>query len=137
MSNRARYECCDLGRRNAVEAHATLNGIEALEVIDRDLPLNDPATAADAARVFPGSPSTGAGLSRDNAAGNGWRAIARSGSRVGEVASAPPPQLAEPGEAETAAVIAALANPDHVLVVRVANAGDYSRHAHARCRRAG
>ena len=32
------YFCCDERRRNAVRAHATLNGIDFLEVVD------DPAT---------------------------------------------------------------------------------------------
>ena len=32
------YTCCDELRRNAVAAHATLNGIDYLEVLDRDAP---------------------------------------------------------------------------------------------------
>ena len=36
------YRCCELQRRNLAAAHPTLNGIDWLEVIDRDLPLADP-----------------------------------------------------------------------------------------------
>ena len=36
-----RYTCCDELRRNAVDAHATLNGIDYLEVLDRDAPDGD------------------------------------------------------------------------------------------------
>ena len=32
------YHCCDQLRRNAVDAHATLNGIDYLEVVDKDAP---------------------------------------------------------------------------------------------------
>ena len=32
------YHCCDQLRRNAVGAHATLNGIDYLEVVDKDAP---------------------------------------------------------------------------------------------------
>lgn len=34
--------CCDRLRRNAVAAHPTLNGIDYLEVLDRDLPEDHP-----------------------------------------------------------------------------------------------
>ena len=36
------YRCCDTLRRNLVAASPTLNGIDYLEVIDRDLPGFDP-----------------------------------------------------------------------------------------------
>ena len=32
------FTCCDPLRRNATAAHATLNGLDYLEVLDRDLP---------------------------------------------------------------------------------------------------
>ena len=35
------YHCCDPLRRNAVAAHPTLNGIDHLEVIDKDAPSAD------------------------------------------------------------------------------------------------
>jgi hypothetical protein len=37
-----RYTCCDTLRRNAVADHATLNGIDFLEVLDRDAPADSP-----------------------------------------------------------------------------------------------
>ncbi len=36
------YFCCDELRRNAVKAHATLNGIDFLEVLDTDAPDGSP-----------------------------------------------------------------------------------------------
>lgn len=35
-----RYSCCDERRREAVRNHATLNGIDFLEVIDRAAPTD-------------------------------------------------------------------------------------------------
>ena len=37
-----RYTCCDNLRRNAVFDHPTLNGIDFLEVLDRDAPPLSP-----------------------------------------------------------------------------------------------
>ena len=34
------FHCCDRFRRNATAAHLTLNGLDYLEVLDRDLPDN-------------------------------------------------------------------------------------------------
>lgn len=36
------YHCCQENRRNLVAAHATLNGIDYLEVLDRDAPADSP-----------------------------------------------------------------------------------------------
>ena len=36
------YTCCDENRRAAVDAHPTLNGIDWLEVLDRDAPAGSP-----------------------------------------------------------------------------------------------
>ena len=36
------YHCCDELRRNAVDAHPTLNGIDYLEVLDHDAPPGSP-----------------------------------------------------------------------------------------------
>lgn len=46
-----RYFCCDDRRRNAVRDHPTLNGIDSLEVLDRDAPTQqDPTNPATSLR---------------------------------------------------------------------------------------
>jgi hypothetical protein len=127
MSERARYSCCDLRRRNAVDAHPVLNGIDAVEVVDRDLPLNDPLRQRTLL-VYGLKSLVAAGLTRDNVRIEGGERIRDPRVEWVGVASAPPPELAGPAEAATAAVVAALPDPDRVLVVRVAPAGDYARY---------
>jgi hypothetical protein len=126
MSEPARYLCCEPGRRNAVAAHATLNGLEALEVIDRDLPLIDPLRQRTLLLFFL-KPVNTAGLTRENIRITGGERVRDPVVEWAEVASLPPPQLA--GEPDTNAAIAratALTPATQILVVRLANAGDYS-----------
>jgi len=122
-----RYHCCDLRRRNAVAAHPVLNGLEALEVIDRDLPAADPLRQRTLLLYFL-KPVTGAGFTRDNVHITGGERVRDPEVEWAGVASLPPPELSDAGEADTAAIVAALDDQDHILVVRVANAGDYSRY---------
>ncbi|MES1254392.1 MAG: putative baseplate assembly protein, partial [Acidobacteriota bacterium] len=122
-----RYHCCDLRRRNAVAAHPVLNGLEALEVIDRDLPSADPLRQRTLLLYFL-KPVDGAGFSRDNVHITGGERVRDPKVEWAEVASLPPPELADAGEADTAAIVNALDDPTQILVVRVANAGDYSRY---------
>jgi hypothetical protein len=126
----ARYHCCNLQRRNAVAAHATLNGLEALEVIDRDLESTDPLRQRTLLLFFL-KPIATAGLGRDNVIVSGGERIRDPAVEWVAVASslpAPPPPPPPPAKPTTEQVIAALPNKDHVLVVRVAGAGDYSRY---------
>lgn len=116
-----KYHCCDRYRRNAVAAHPTLNGLDYLEVLDRDLP----ATHAFRQRtLFLHFLKPIAGLGRDNLRLTG-------GDRIRNVAI----EWAQPGvptpaalTAEEAALLAALPHPDRVLVVRTDSTGDRSTY---------
>ena len=127
MTADARYECCDARRRNLVAAHPTLNGLDAIEVIDRDLDMADPLRQRTLLLFFL-KPIAAAGFGRDNVTIRGGERVRDPAVEWADVASAPPPQLAQPGEAGVAARVAALAQPDHVLVVRVAETGDFSSY---------
>ena len=126
MSN-TRYHCCDLRRRNAVAEHPVLNGLEALEVIDRDLPPADPLRQRTLLLYFL-KPVDAAGFTRDNVVITGGERVRDPQVEWAEVASLPPPQLAAPEEADTAAIVTALDDANQILVVRVETAGDYSRY---------
>lgn len=120
------YRCCDQLRRNLVAAHPTLNGIDYLEVIDRELPEGDPLRQrtllvhllkpvpvsfnADNVRLLGGERVTGIDVQ--------WAASA----------SPLPPELGEPGEAGTAALVSALADAAQVLVVRTSETGDFGTY---------
>lgn len=113
--------CCDRLRRNAVAAHPTLNGIDYLEVLDRDLPEAHPFRQRT---LFLHFLKPIAGLNRDNLRLDG-------GDRVRGVLI----EWAEPGApapavltAEEAALLAALPDADRVLVVRTDSGGDRSTY---------
>lgn len=113
------YHCCDELRRNATAAHPTLNGIDYLEVLDRDAPPGSPRQQTLFVRLLKAVP---AGFSAQQVRIEG-------GERTRDIrivwvapASAPP---AEATAAEQA-LFAALPQPDHVLVVRVDRYGDFS-----------
>src|SRR5262245_48508978 len=107
MTERARYDCCDIRRRNAVAQHPVLNGLDALEIIDRDLPSADPLRQRTLL-LYCLKPIVAAGLTSDNVRITGGERIRDPQVEWVAVASAPPPQLSAPGEAATAALIAAL-----------------------------
>ena len=120
------FHCCDKLRRDKVAAHPTLNGIDYLEVIDRELPLLDP-TRQRTLLVYCLKPLP-SGFSRGNV-------VLRGGERVKNIqvewaasASPLPAQLSSPAEASTAAIVAARPSPKNILVVRVAEPGDYSTY---------
>src|ERR1043165_1637993 len=102
MTESARYYCCDRNRRNAVAEHLTLNGLDALEVIDRDLPEADPLRQRTLLLFFL-KPINTAGLTRDNVRISGGERVRDPAVLWAEVASTPPPQLSTPAEAATAA----------------------------------
>ena len=56
------FHCCDQNRRAAVDAHATLNGIDWLEVLDLDAPLGSPRQRTLLVRLLKPVP---AGLTRE------------------------------------------------------------------------
>jgi hypothetical protein len=121
-----RYTCCDELRRNAVAAHATLNGIDFLEVLDRDAPDFD---------LLGGSPRQrtlllrllkvpALALDADNVRIEGGERV--RDIRIEWVGMANNP----PAEPQTTPVertfFTSLPEADHVLLVRTNSAGDYS-----------
>lgn len=116
-----KYHCCDRLRRNAVAAHPTLNGIDYLEVLDRDLPAAHPFRQRT---LFLHFLKPIAGLNRDNLRLSG-------GDRVRNVSI----EWAQPGvpapaalTAEEAALLAALPDKNQVLVIRSDSTGDRSSY---------
>jgi hypothetical protein len=120
------YRCCDQLRRDAVAAHATLNGIDYLEVIDHDLSEHDAlrqrTLLLHCLKPLP------AAFSRHNVALRGGERIKSIAVDWAHPASPLPAELSQPGEAATAAVVSAVDDPSAVLVVRVAEPGDYSTY---------
>lgn len=111
--------CCDRLRRNAVAAHPVLNGIDYLEVLDRDLPEPHPFRQRT---LFLHFIKPIAGLDRDHLRLSG-------GDRVrGVLIEWAQPGVPAPAElsAEEAALLAALPDADRVLVVRTDSRGDRS-----------
>ena len=113
------YHCCDELRRNAVDAHPTLNGIDYLEVLDNDAPAGSPRQRTLLVRLlkpvpaaFPAEQVRIEGGERERDIRVEWVAAA----------SAPPPEAT----AAEQALLAALPEPDHVLAVRVDRYGDFS-----------
>jgi hypothetical protein len=120
------FHCCDNLRRAAVAADATLNGIDYLEVIDHELPLADPLRQRTLLiYCFKSLPS---GFSRGNVVITGGERVKNIAVEWATPASPQPAPLAAPAEALTAAIVAARPNPASILVVRVAEPGDYSTY---------
>lgn len=118
------YACCDLLRRNLVAAHPTLNGIDYLEVIDRELPLGDPLRQRTLlVHLLKPVPMSFSAVNVRLGGGERVKGIAVEWAAP---ASPLPPQLSGPGETATAAVVAALADAANVLVVRTSQSGDFS-----------
>ena len=115
------YTCCDENRRAAVDAHPTLNGIDWLEVLDRDAPPDSPRQQTLMLRLLKPVP---AGLTPSSVRIDGGERIRRVGVEWVGIASAPPPE-ATPSEV---LLLTALEEADHVLVVRTDSAGDFSTY---------
>ena len=120
------YRCCDELRRNEVATHPPLNGIDYLEVVDRDLSETDPlrqrTLLVSCLRPVP------AGLSRDNVrifGGDRRQNITVEWAMPAATVLAAPDTLQEHG---TRGVIDDAADLSLVLVVRVAETGDYSTY---------
>ncbi|MCZ4312674.1 putative baseplate assembly protein [Comamonadaceae bacterium G21597-S1] len=121
MSSNA-YTCCDDTRRAAVDAHATLNGIDYLEVLDLDAPAGSPRQRTLMVRLL--KPAPGA-LTSDNVRIVGGERIRGIGVEWIAVASAPP---AAATSADEQAFFSGLPQADHVLLVRTDAAGDFSTY---------
>jgi hypothetical protein len=117
------YRCCDLQRRNLVAAHPTLNGIDYLEVVDRELPDHDPLRQRTLlVHLLKPVPSPVSALL------SGGERVTNVEVQWAEPATPLPAELAAPGEAATAATVSALADAANVLVVRSAVSGDFSNY---------
>ncbi|HMC54293.1 MAG TPA: putative baseplate assembly protein [Gemmatimonadaceae bacterium] len=115
------YRCCSEKRRDAVADHPTLNGIDYLEVVDRDAPSGSPRQRTLLVRLLKDVPGT---LQATNVE-------IRGGDRdspvdVLWVSTAADP----PGSPDTSApergYLRALPDADQVLVVRTGTYGDFS-----------
>lgn len=120
----SRYFCCDSKRRNAVAAHATLNGIDYLEVFGKDAPFVSPHQQTLMVRFLKPVPALGpdnlllSGGERIRDIEITWAVVASA------VTSLNPPGLS-PAEV---AFFPALPDADHVLLVRTSSSGDFSQY---------
>lgn len=113
------YFCCDERRREAVRAHVTLNGIDYLEVLDREAPVGSPRQRTLLVRLLKPLPMP-----------TSDQVVIEGGERIRPVsiewvapADAVPEALLSEGELE---FFPRLHNADHVLVVRTDSSGDHS-----------
>lgn len=123
------YHCCEENRRALVDAHPSLNGIDYLEVLDLDAPPGSPRQRTLLVRLLKPVP---AGLSPDNLSIRGGERIRQVNVEWVGIASAPPAQAI----AAEQALLLALDEPDHVLVVRTDSDGDHCTYS-LRLRQAG
>jgi len=114
------YHCCQENRRNAVAAHATLNGIDFLEVLDRDAPPGSPRQRTLMLHLLKPVPP---GFSADNVRIVGGERIRDPGIEwVAPADNLPVANL----NADEIAYLSALLNADRVLVIRTETDGDFS-----------
>lgn len=113
------YHCCDELRRNAVDAHPTLNGIDYLEVLDKDAPAFELRQRTLLVRLLKPVP---AAFGADNVRIEGGERVRNIDVEWVAPASAPPATVS----AAEQALYAALPEPDHVLLVRTDRYGDHS-----------
>lgn len=119
--------CCDLLRRNAVAAHATLNGVDWIEVLDRDLPVDDPLRQRTLLVRCLKPLST---FSADNVVIEGGERLRDLAVEWAARAQPVPALLADPGEAAVRSRVQAMsvAERNQTLVVRCTAAGDFSTY---------
>ncbi|WP_028470001.1 putative baseplate assembly protein [Neptunomonas japonica] len=115
------YTCCEENRRAAVEAHATLNGIDWLEVLDLDAPAGSPRQQTLMLRLLKPVPP---GLSVENIRIEGGERIRHITVEWVAIASEPP-ALPDISLAEQA-FFTALPDADHLLLIRTGSSGDFS-----------
>lgn len=113
------YHCCDTPRRNAVDKHPTLNGIDYLEVLDHDSPEPSLRQRTLLVRLLKPVP---AGLGVDQVRVEGGERVRLIDVQWVAAASSPP---AEATAAEQV-YFTALPDADKVLLVRTDRHGDFS-----------
>ncbi|TLF52874.1 putative baseplate assembly protein [Halomonas urmiana] len=117
------YTCCDENRRAAVDAHPTLNGIDFLEVLDKDSPEEDLRQRTLLVRLLKPVPG---GIAPHNVRLEGGERIRDIGVTWVGIASAPPPSpVTTQAERDH---FTALPETDRVLLVRTDRAGDFSHY---------
>jgi hypothetical protein len=114
-----KYHCCRHLRRAPVLAHPTLNGIDYLEVVDRDLPGPHPMRQR---LLFLYFLKPVAGIGADNLRITGGDRVRNVRIEWAEPASPPPPALT----AAEAALLPGPAVAPRVLVLRTDSNGDHS-----------
>lgn len=119
------YHCCDELRRDSVAAHRLLNGIDYLEVLDRDLSDKDPLRQRTLLlRLL----KPVAGLADKNLKIIGGERVRNIQIEWAEVATPIPPQMSGAAEADSATLVSHIPNPQNVLVIRTDAIGDYSTY---------
>ena len=114
------YHCCHQNRRNAVAEHATLNGIDYLEVLDNDAPLNSPRQQTLMLHLLKQVPP---GLTKDNVKIIGGERIRNPD--ISWIATADDLDSTPLTDAEKTQ-LGALPLADQVLIIRTDNPGDFS-----------
>ena len=114
------YRCCDENRRMKVRGRADVNGIDYLEVLDREAPLGSPRQRTLLVRFVNDAPT----LTLD-------QLVITGGERVGNIGIDWVMHAHAPGPKATAsekALFTALPDPKQVLVLRTSSSGDYSTY---------
>jgi hypothetical protein len=118
------YFCCDKRRRQAVQAHGTVNGIDFLEVLDHDAPATIPQIERQQTLLVHFLKPIPALSAKHLAIEGGVRR-----TPVNVVWAAPASVVPSPPAAvQEATWFSTLAEADHVLVVRTSSTGDYSNY---------
>lgn len=114
------YHCCQERRRNLVAAHATLNGIDYLEVLDRDAPPGSPRQRTLMLHLLKAVP---VGLTEKNISIVGGERVRNPKIKwVG-----PASNLAgTPLNAAELTLLSALPDADKTLIIRTESGGDFS-----------
>jgi uncharacterized phage protein gp47/JayE len=114
------YRCCQQNRRNAVAEHPTLNGIDYLEVLDRDAPPGSPRQRTLMLHLLKSVPG---GWTRDNVSIRGGERI--RDPRIDWLAPADDLPVGELNPDEFT-LLSSLPDAANVLVIRTETDGDYS-----------
>lgn len=115
------YTCCEERRRAAVEAHATLNGIDWLEVLDLDAPTGSPRQQTLMLRLLKPVPL---GLSPENIRIEGGERIRHITVEWVTIASESP-AIPDISLAEQT-FFTALPDAEQILLIRTKSSGDFS-----------
>lgn len=114
------YSCCEPRRRERVIEHATLNGIDFLEVLDTETPDPSPRQRTLILRFLKDAPA----LTVENFELTGGERI--TGVNIEAVTPASAPSF--PGEPALEALLAALPEPERVLALRSSSSGDHATY---------